>query len=276
MIRAAVGLHAVAAAAAVAIPGAWPWGLGAVAANHALLTAAGMWPRSRLLGPNLSRLPADAAARGEVALTFDDGPDPEVTPRVLDMLDAAGARASFFCIGRRAAAHPALVREIIQRGHSVENHTYDHPNAFACYSPAGMRRQIVQAQDVLVQAAGRAPRLFRAPAGLRNPLLEPILARLGLSLASWSRRGFDTVERNPMRVAARLARNLRPGEIVLLHDGGSACTTGAGPVVLAALPLLLAGLKRSGLRAVSLPMGLQAASAGDPVAGPFLNSAVAP
>ena len=95
-IRGSVALHVGALGAALAIPGAWPWSLGAVAANHGLITAAGLWPRSTLLGPNLTRLPPDSAARGEWAVTIDDGPEPGVTPQVLDQLDAAGARATFF------------------------------------------------------------------------------------------------------------------------------------------------------------------------------------
>jgi len=89
-------LHIAAAMAVLVAPTLWRWALGAVLANHALLTAIGLWPRSRLLGPNLTRLPAAAAARGEVALTFDDGPDPRVTPQVLDILAAHGVRAKFF------------------------------------------------------------------------------------------------------------------------------------------------------------------------------------
>jgi len=86
-IKASAALHVAGAAALVASPATWPWVLGAVVANHAGITAAGLWPRSTLLGPNITRLPATAAARNEVALTFDDGPDPDVTPRVLDFLD---------------------------------------------------------------------------------------------------------------------------------------------------------------------------------------------
>ncbi|HNA05051.1 MAG TPA: polysaccharide deacetylase family protein, partial [Rhodocyclaceae bacterium] len=96
--------------------------LGLVAANHAVLTAAGLWPRSRLLGPNLTRLAATSAARREIAITIDDGPDPEVTPRVLEILDRFGASATFFCIGERVSRHAGICREIIDAGHAIENH----------------------------------------------------------------------------------------------------------------------------------------------------------
>lgn len=168
-IKASFALHGAAALGTVAAPALWPWALGTVAANHALLTLAGLLPRSTLLGPNITRLPASAAARGEIALTIDDGPDPEITPRVLDLLDAAGAKASFFCIGRRARQYPVLCREIIARGHHVENHGDAHSNAFSLFGPGRMRADIAAAQAALSDITGRRPRFFRPTAGLRNP-----------------------------------------------------------------------------------------------------------
>ena len=130
------------------------------------------------MGENLLRLPlpegAAAAGRDEIALTFDDGPDPEVTPRVLDLLDAAGARATFFCIGRRVEAHPEIAAEIARRGHRIENHTYTHPHLFACYLAPALRREIEDAQRAIERATGRRPRPLP---GTRRPA-QP-LPRLG-------------------------------------------------------------------------------------------------
>src|SRR5262249_27824901 len=106
-----LGLHGVAVLGTVAMPAVWPWALGAVAANQAALVALGLWPRSTWLGRNLTHLPRESAQRGEIALTIDDGPEPEVTPRVLDILEAHGCRATFFCIAGRAREHPDLCRE---------------------------------------------------------------------------------------------------------------------------------------------------------------------
>ncbi|MFN3566103.1 MAG: polysaccharide deacetylase family protein [Burkholderiaceae bacterium] len=244
--------HGLASALALAHPPAWPWVLGGIAANHLLLTAAGLWPRSTLLGPNLTRLPAQAAAQGWVALTFDDGPDPKVTPYVLDLLDASGARASFFCIGRRARAHPALVREIVARGHRVENHGNAHSKAFAAYGYFRMRADIEAAQNVLADLTGQQPRFFRPLGGLRSPLLDPVLAQLDLRLASWTRRGFDSVSRDPDRVLRRLTRGLRAGDVLLLHDGCAPLTASGEPVSLAMLPSLLATMRAAGLQSVAL------------------------
>ena len=195
-IQASIGLHGAALATAAAAPESWPWIAAATLANHLLLGAAGMVPQSRVLGPNLARLPQD---RPEIALTFDDGPDPVVTPRVLDLLDDAGATATFFCIGARARACPALVREIVRRGHAVENHTDTHPLAFAALPSNLLQREIRRAQATLADLAGRQPRFLRTPAGLRSPLLEPLLRREGLLLASWTRRRPRRALRRPER-----------------------------------------------------------------------------
>jgi peptidoglycan/xylan/chitin deacetylase (PgdA/CDA1 family) len=223
---------------------------GALFADHLAIAGASIAPGSRLLGPNLTRLPEAAARRGEVALTFDDGPDPEVTPQVLELLARRGVLATFFCIGRRAAAHPGLAAEIVRRGHRVENHSYAHSSAFAWYLPAALRRDIHAAQETLQRTAGRRPRLFRAPAGIRSPLLERELVAAGLALASWSRRGFDTVSRRPERVLRRLLRNLAAGDVLLLHDGSAARDRRGTPVVLEVLPRLLDELAARGLRPV--------------------------
>ena len=115
-IQASALLHAGAMTAMALNPDAWPWGLGAIAADHALLTLAGLLPCSDWLGPNWRCLPADAKARGEIAITLDDGPDKSVTSAVLDLLDRWDAKVSFFCIAERALHHPDLVGEIIRRG----------------------------------------------------------------------------------------------------------------------------------------------------------------
>lgn len=256
LVQASAGLHALAGAAALAVPEAWPWAAGAVAANHGLLTGLGLWPRSRLLGPNWTRLPEGAARRGAVALTIDDGPDPEVTPRVLDLLDAAGVRATFFCIARRAQAQGPLVRELLRRGHDVQNHSHRHAHTFSLLGPRRLRREIGDAQQALADLSGRWPHCFRAPAGLRSPLLDPALHRLGLNLVSWTRRGFDTRPGPAQAVAERLLCGLRGGNILLLHDGHAGRDAAGQPRVLGALPPLLAALRAQGLRAETLTEAL--------------------
>jgi peptidoglycan/xylan/chitin deacetylase (PgdA/CDA1 family) len=253
LLKASAACHVGAAGLVAAAPPLWPWALGAVALDHALITATGLWPRSTWLGANLRRLPAAAAARGEVAVTMDDGPDPDTTPRALDILDAHGARATFFCIAEQAERHAALAREIVRRGHSVQNHSLRHRHNFSLLGPAALRREIGQAQDRLAQATGQRPCCFRAPAGLRNLFLDPVLHGFDLRLVSWTRRGFDTREADPQTVLARLTHRLAAGDILLLHDGHCARAADGRPVVLHVLPALLDQLRAAGLAAVTLP-----------------------
>lgn len=252
VIRLTYAAHAAAAAGLLALPDHWPQWLGLLAANHAVLTGAGLWPRSTLLGPNLLRLPPAAVARREVALTIDDGPDPEVTPQVLDLLDAAGAQATFFCIGERAARQPALTRQIVARGHAVENHSQHHAKLFAAQGPARMRAEVADAQATLADLTGVRPAFFRAPAGLRSPFLDPILADLDLRLATWTRRAYDTRRGQADRVLQVLTRGLAAGDILLLHDGHAARTAAGSPVILDVLPGLLAAFRAAGVTPVTL------------------------
>lgn len=252
LVRAVFALHLAAAVLLFVNLEWWSWLLGAVAASHLLLSLAVLFPRASLLGANLTRLPPQSAARGEIALTFDDGPDAAITPRVLDLLDEYGMQATFFVIGENALAHPELTREIARRGHQVENHSFHHHAHFSVYGYRRLGREIDAAQQALAQLTGRAPRFFRAPAGFRSPLLDPILARRGLRYISWTRRGFDAVGTDAARVLARLTRNLRGGDVLLLHDGSEARTAQGEPLVLAALPGLLEKLRERGLRSVRL------------------------
>lgn len=252
LIAGSLLLHAALPVFALAFPAQWPWALAALIGNHAVLTAAGLWPRSAWLGPNWTKLPPAAAARREIALTIDDGPDPEVTPRVLDLLDAHDVKATFFCIGELAARHPALCREIVARGHDIENHSQHHRHHFSVMGPGGQRREVETAQETIASITGRKPRFFRAPAGLRNPFLDAVLARAGLRLAAWSRRGFDTRTPDAAVVARRLLRGLEPGAILLLHDGHCARTPSGAPVILEALPFLIDAARKANLRFVTL------------------------
>jgi peptidoglycan-N-acetylglucosamine deacetylase len=252
-VKICVALHVAAIAVVAANWRLWPWSLLLLVAGHLPLVAAGLLPRSRLLGPNWTRLPQSA---GAVALTIDDGPDPEVTPAVLDLLARHQVHATFFCIGDRVAQHPDLVRRIAREGHEIGNHSEHHHYSFSLFGPARMRREIALAQASIHIVCHAVPRFFRAPAGLRNPFLQPCLTDLGLQLASWTRRGYDTVNADAEAVLARLTRNLAAGDILLLHDGRAARAPDGTPVILAVLPRLLALLASRRLRCVTLSEGL--------------------
>ena len=244
-------IHA-AALIACALPGVWPWSMGLVLANHAVLTAAGLWPRSSLLGSNWTCLPDRYAHANTVAITIDDGPHPEVTLRVLDILDQHQARATFFCIAMQVRQYPQLAQEIVQRGHCIQNHSYQHRHNFSLLGPQGFMREIKAAQTAIAEVTGVTPVFFRAPAGLRNPFLQAILHKLGLQLVSWSRRGFDTRETDPLKVAQRLLKNIKSGDILLLHDGHCAQTSSGQAVVCETLPIVLEAIKSKGFRTITL------------------------
>jgi peptidoglycan/xylan/chitin deacetylase (PgdA/CDA1 family) len=256
LLIASAAVHLGAAAAIIARPRAWPWSLGALVANHVVLAGAGLWPRSRLLGPNWTRLPDGGNPPLRVAITIDDGPDPDITPAVLELLASYGACATFFCIGERVLRYPDLAREIVRRGHVIENHSQRHRHNFSLLGPGGMAAEVAQAQESILRVTGSSPKFFRAPAGLRNPFLDPVLARLELRLASWTRRGFDTVSADADAVFRRLAGPLHPGDILLLHDGHAARTSRGRAVILDVLPRLLDTLKARGLRSVTLRSAL--------------------
>ena len=251
LLYASAAIHTGAVAALLAPGSGWlATGVAALLANHAVLATAGLLPRCTLLGPVLTRLPAEAG--DGVAITIDDGPDPEVTPRVLDLLDAHGARATFFVIGQHARRHAALTRQIAARGHAIENHSEHHLKSFSLRGPRAMAAEIDAGRQSIADLTGHDSRYFRAPAGLKNPFLDPLLARRDLTLAAWTRRGYDTNCGDPAVVLARLTRGLSGRDILLLHDGHAARTADGSPVILAVLPQLLATIAAAGLRPVGL------------------------
>ena len=220
--------------------------LASIIFSQVVLAMLVLCPRCKLISPNLVRLPQTAVARREIALTFDDGPNEEITTQILDQLDLHNAKATFFCIGEKVAAHPNLVAEILRRGHSVENHSYRHNMLFAFGGPSALANDIVKAQKAIEEAThGTAPRFFRAPFGFRSPFLGGVLRRLGLHHVAWTRRGYDTTSRNPDTVLRRLSRNLATGDILLLHDN---------KLGLVVLPRLLELCSHKELRSVSLSM----------------------
>ncbi|MFS8063037.1 MAG: polysaccharide deacetylase family protein [Luteimonas sp.] len=196
----------------------WQVGLPFMVGTHLLFCWGVLWPKSLLYGPALVRLPTEQRC---VWLTIDDGPSAD-TPAVLDLLDAHAAKATFFVVGERARARPDLVREMVRRGHTVGNHSATHPSAwFWALGPRRMDDEITRAQRILLDITGSAPRWFRAVVGFANPFVSAPLRRHGLARVAWTARGFDAVIADPHKVLAMIERQLRPGAIVLLHEGAA-------------------------------------------------------
>jgi len=196
----------------------WHVGLPFLFATHLPFWWGVLWPKSSLYGPVLVRLPTRQRC---VWLTIDDGPSTE-TPAVLDLLDAHAAKATFFVVGERAQARPELVREIVRRGHTIGNHSATHPaGRFWALGPRRMDDEITRGQQILQDITGVAPRWFRAVVGFANPFVSAPLRRHGLGRVAWTARGFDAVVADPHKVLGLIERQLRPGAIVLLHEGAA-------------------------------------------------------
>ncbi|MCY7353743.1 MAG: polysaccharide deacetylase family protein [Lysobacter sp.] len=194
----------------------WRMGLPTLLLSHLVFLWGTLWPQSRLFSPVLTRLPVDDK---RLWLTIDDGPSGD-TRAILDLLDTHDAKATFFVVGDRAARQPELIREIVRRGHTLGNHSAMHPSAwFWALGPRRMREEIARCQTILRDITGVPPRWFRAVVGMANPFVAASLKKHGLARVAWNARGFDAVAADPVSVVARIERGLRPGAIVLLHEG---------------------------------------------------------
>ena len=158
-------------------------------------------------------------SKKQVALTFDDGPDPRSTPQLLDLLREEKIPAAFFCIGKHVEKNPELTARILREGHLVENHSFTHSNLTNFYGRSQLRTELVQAQEAIQKACGVAPKFFRPPVGLSNPNTFRVADELNLQVIGWNIRSFDTITAAPQKIVERVRRNLWPGSIILLHDG---------------------------------------------------------
>jgi peptidoglycan/xylan/chitin deacetylase (PgdA/CDA1 family) len=179
--------------------------------------------------------------RMRVALTFDDGPDPVATPRLLELLQQRGVPATFFCIGARAREFPDLVRRMISGGHLVGNHSYRHAWWTNFLIGRWLEAELEQAQRVLGELIGHPPAFFRSPMGLTNPHLAGALRRHGLTLIGWDVRSFDQKARSAGVVIDRILGKVHDGSIILLHDGG-----GSADVLLEVVGAVIDALRDRG------------------------------
>lgn len=237
---------------------------GAVALGGAGVASwAGVHPQSQLFGPTI-RFTGDSMA---IALTFDDGPNPGVTPGLLHLLDAHEVHATFFLIGRHVHAFPKLAREITARGHQIGNHTETHPN-LALLSPQTIASELNLCHEAISTAVGRETRWMRPPFGCRGPQLSGVVRRLGYSgVVMWSKWAWDWKPQPAAPVIHRL-RVVSGGDIVLLHDGDHRILEGDRHHTVTALAYWLPRWKDAGLRFVTLdalegpqPANLSAAEA---------------
>lgn len=228
-----------------AAPTAWPLLMLGVWCLLAALVVVTITPQWQLFGPALVRV---AGRGGLVALTFDDGPDPVHTRTILDHLDAAGARATFFVIGQEVERRPEVAREIVRRGHQVAMHGHDH-RWQRIFHPAWLADDFERAVLAIQRVTGRVPRWFRPPVGVATPEVLDV-CRPAFRFAAWSLRPFDGKLPDPDLVRDRVRSKIREGDVVLLHD--AARHGRFAPPAARALPGILADLEERGLRSVTL------------------------
>lgn len=213
----------------------------------ALGTLGVFWPERGMYGRTLWHGPE----RPELALTFDDGPSPRTTPRVLELLAQAGVRATFFVVGRKALAHPALVRQIAAAGHELGLHGFEHDRLFSLRLPERVVADIRRTQAALSAAGVGVPTLLRPPIGFASHFTVFGARRAGVTLVGCSARAFDGFRgASADRVAARMIRAVRPGALLALHDAAE--RDDYVPASLEALPRVLAAVREHRLRCVTL------------------------
>lgn len=153
-----------------------------------------------------------------ISITFDDGPNPEFTPKVLSLLNDHNAKATFFLIGKNVEDHPEIVRQIIADGHSIGNHSYSHSNNFGFFSSEKVTDELNQTNSILKEITGNEIKMFRPPFGVTNPNIKKALKNTGHFSIGWSKRGLDTTNLSGEKILRRITSSLRKGDIILLHD----------------------------------------------------------
>ena len=220
-----------------------------------LLARAGWFvPAAAPIAPPVARLcqiPLRLDSAHGVAITFDDGPHPEGTPAVLEVLARAGARATFFLVGEQVARYPSVAAEIAAAGHEIAIHGYRHVLLLR-RAPTALRADFVRARDVIASATGTEPTLYRPPYGVFSGPALQIVRELGWRTLLWSRWGRDWGRRaTPEKIAARASRSLTGGDVVLLHDADHYSSVGSWRRTVAALPSIIDAVSASGESLVS-------------------------
>jgi len=204
---------------------------------------------SPVFGRALGRLPGTSK---RVALTFDDGPNPEATPRVLDVLRREKVPGTFFLLGRHVERWPDLARRVADEGHVIGNHGYHH-RKLHLRGPAYVRLDIGLGADAIRAACGCGATWFRAPHGFRNPWVARVAAAHGQRVAGWTLGVWDSDRPGAREIARRALRGVRPGTILLLHDGDGYDAMGDRLQTAEALPEIIGGLRALGYEFVTLP-----------------------
>ena len=180
-----------------------------------------------------------------ITLTFDDGPNAEITPKILEVLSKENIKATFFVIGKNAEQYPELLKEIHQQGHTVANHSYCHSNALGFFSSAKLKEDFEKCNQLIQKIIGKVPLFFRPPFGVTNPRYANVLGRLKLISIGWTVRSMDTMATSKEFLLEKITSSITEGSIILLHD--------TKQITLETLPLLIEHCKNKNIKIVSLP-----------------------
>jgi peptidoglycan/xylan/chitin deacetylase (PgdA/CDA1 family) len=228
-----------------------PWiGIPASGIPYAFFAVATFHPANSWLCPTITRV--RGLREKLIALTFDDGPSPTITPQVLKVLKEKETKATFFVIGRWARCYPEITRSIAEHGHEVANHSYLHPRHVYLWTARTLRRDTELAQRLIERLVGTAPPLYRPPVGFRSVEMKGVMRSLGLRLINFSARAFDTQRNPPQQMVDRICRFATPGGIIMLHDGSDRTPEPDRRAMLAALPLVIDRVKSAGYRFVTV------------------------
>ncbi|HVU07693.1 MAG TPA: polysaccharide deacetylase family protein [Verrucomicrobiae bacterium] len=201
-------------------------------------------PQMRFFGPFICR---GSNSKKQIALTFDDGPDTNSTPQLLELLREEKIEAAFFCVGKKIEVNPELARQILRDSHLLENHSYAHSNFTNFFSATKLQNELACAQNTIQVATNTTSKFFRPPIGLSNPTTFRVAKKMNLQIIGWSVRSLDTVIASPQKIVARVARKLHPGAIILLHDGNIPAEK-----LVVTVKLLLATLRELGYEVARL------------------------
>ena len=229
--------------------GGWLLSLAALTIGTALVMALVLHPNVSFWAPTRFR---SATPSNAVALTFDDGPDPQFTPQILELLAARGVKAAFFVVGERVERYPELVARIDREGHLIANHSYHHGLDFHFRLWSSVEREIASCNAAIAAVIGKVPTLFRSPQGFKNPALGDVLRRRHMLAVGWQARGFDALERDAGTIEQKVLAQVKPGGVVLLHDGAGLHGTLDRSPTLTALPRIIDELRGRGLHLVRL------------------------
>jgi peptidoglycan/xylan/chitin deacetylase (PgdA/CDA1 family) len=230
----------------------------AVTAGYQTMASTGQWYGRTFTG--LSR------GAKQLALTYDDGPNDPHTLRLLEVLAKHNVQATFFLIGRYVRQRPDIVRELMRAGHAMGNHTFSHPNLIFA-SAERTRKELAECQQALLEATGESPRLFRPPFGGRRPGTLQLARALGLEAIMWNVSSYDWSGAQADAIVAKVSRQIRGGDVILLHDGSHVRMGADRSQTVIATDQIIARYKAQGYEFVTIPEMMEKRAAALQVSG---------